>query len=387
MDWLDEKIDNLRNRPQSLQLSLAFYLIIGSLLVVVLYLLTISACISWERLLLGEDDYLFTWQFFAWQGPPATKLPYDLNDTIMMIRYIRRFSLVLYAVAAIFGVTFAFYRNRIRQPLLILKSGIQSIKEGDLSKPFYYKGGDEFEEVTEGLEEMRQHLIHSQNEIQDLNVEQRKVNAAFSHDIRTPLSVIQNNAELIETFQGTGQLDEEHLLKALGKIKNNVVRLADFSQTMQEIQKIDEINLAREYQSLEKFTEEVRAIGNTLAKGIFQLQLEGDFEKKVRYDLQIMMEVAENLLSNASRYAEHSIKVTLQHQDQFLYLFVQDDGGGFSRDELREATQPYFSGDKKHHFGLGLTICDALTRKHGGMLRLGNSVNGGAIVTAIFTLQ
>lgn len=384
MDWLDEQADKLKNRFQSLKGSLGLYILFGALTALSGVLMVNALAVGWERLLLGEDTVLRIWEFMLWKEP--IDIPDALSMPFFFLKAVRYGSIFLFSTLAVAGIASNFYRKKIQQPILILRSGIDAIKKDDLGKPVFYQSGDEFEAIFQGFEEMRQHLIESRRQILLVHEEQRKVNAVFSHDLRTPLSVIQNNVELIETFFGTGEMDAEMLKKSLGKIKHSATRLETFSETMREIQKVDEINLVKEYQPLKRALKEVASIGESLAKEKFLLQADGDFDRRAGYDLQVVLETAENLISNAIRFADETVRVTLQVQPGYLYLFVQDDGPGFTKEALTEATGAYYSGDKSNHFGLGLTVSAALAKKHGGTLRLSNSVNGGAIVTAVFAL-
>ena len=71
-----------------------------------------------------------------------------------------------------------------------------------------------------------------------------------------------------------------------------------------------------------------------------------------------------------------------------LRIFVWDDGPGYSARALRDGTKAYFSEEKKKggRFGIGLTISRMLCEKHGGSLALTNSLAGGAIACASFTV-
>ena len=106
----------------------------------------------------------------------------------------------------------------------------------------------------------------------------------------------------------------------------------------------------------------------------------------IKYDLDLINEVMENLLNNAYRFAKKRIDITITLQEKLLIIYVKDDGPGFSKKELLTATEPYYSQNKNSHFGLGLTIAEALTQKHGGNLKIANSIDGGAIVSAVFAL-
>lgn len=382
MDWLDEVVEKIKNRRQTLQWSLVLYIVAGILLVIAGSSFVNIFCIGWERFLLEEKNVLTPIQFYLWHEPAT--ITTSLTSTVFFLQSLRISSWVILSIVAVFMVAKLFYHRKIQQPVLILQIGIDAIKKDDLRKQIFYQSGDEFEDIAQGFEEMRCHLIESHRHILQLHDEQRKINAAFSHDLRTPLAVIQNNAELIDTFYATGEMSEEILQKSMKKIKNNVQRLTSFSKTMQEIQKVDEINLVKEYQFLEKIISALKMTADSLAPKKVSLIIDESFTGKASYDLQIITEVAENLLNNACRFSKKKVQVTLQKQQHFLYLFVQDDGPGFTKTALNKATGAYYSSDKKNHFGLGLTISEAMVHKHGGIIRLSNSINGGAIVTAIF---
>lgn len=99
------------------------------------------------------------------------------------------------------------------------------------------------------------------------------------------------------------------------------------------------------------------------------------------------MQVFENIVSNAVRYAVNTIDVSCHISADHLVISVSDDGAGFSEEELKTATAPYYTGspnDSEHHFGLGLYLCKILCEKHNGALKLTNNSTTGACVIASF---
>ena len=101
-------------------------------------------------------------------------------------------------------------------------------------------------------------------------------------------------------------------------------------------------------------------------------------------DKNLLLEVFENLLGNAVRFAKAHIWVEAAlHSNEFT-LFVRDDGPGFSDRALRRAMEAYYSEEEnsKEHFGIGLSICRMLCENHGGRLTLLNSVDQGAVSAA-----
>lgn len=98
------------------------------------------------------------------------------------------------------------------------------------------------------------------------------------------------------------------------------------------------------------------------------------------------MEVMENLLSNALRYAKEQIYVKVSVTSQKLTLSVQDDGSGF-QEGTEKVTQAFHQKNMKDsltHTGMGMYISRLYCEKHGGHLILENEESGGAAVTAVF---
>ena len=110
---------------------------------------------------------------------------------------------------------------------------------------------------------------------------------------------------------------------------------------------------------------------------------------KLILDEDIVMEVLDNLLSNAIRYAKSQVEIETKVEGAFFYLFVSDDGPGFSGEALENASDLYFSeGLKEEHFGIGLSLSDLLCRKHGGEISFANSAwKSGAVVSTSFEIQ
>ena len=106
---------------------------------------------------------------------------------------------------------------------------------------------------------------------------------------------------------------------------------------------------------------------------------------KLELDLSVVMQIYENLLANAVRYAKKEISVSLSGNTDYVSLTVSDNGEGFSTKDLKEAAKPFYRAGNEagsEHFGMGLNICKVLCEKHGGYLKLKN--DGGASVTAAF---
>ena len=102
-------------------------------------------------------------------------------------------------------------------------------------------------------------------------------------------------------------------------------------------------------------------------------------------DREALAQICENILSNAVRYAKETITISLEQEQEYVIITVEDDGTGFTKKDLANASLAYYRGEKTQadaasHFGLGLYISSILAGKLGGDLQFSNGTGGGAKV-------
>jgi K+-sensing histidine kinase KdpD len=225
----------------------------------------------------------------------------------------------------------------------------------------------------------------------DMMEEQKRLNAAFAHDLRTPLTVLRGYTDFLKSYLPEGKINEEKLLSTLTMMSDNLVRLEQFCNTMKEIHSFEDFEAHQipvAYKELiEKVIQLVDAMNGTNGIELKASVFRKNDETTLFLDEAIVMEVLENLLSNAIRYAKKEVwvSVSMSEDETRLFLIVSDDGKGFCEQDLMMATKPYYSdnsGKKSNHFGIGLYICKLLCKKHGGIITLANRIQTGALVTA-----
>lgn len=419
MDWIEECLGKCRNRIKnfSLRKSLVVYLLVAVLLTIVLVVLTCMVCSSWQNVIreINEVEYDYRYvgdgDFVAYRKDGSIVMATEgairslnqsdnrLYDTLSMIQIL---CIPFYAVAAIFLVSVIYFRNKLREPISLLKTEMEAIRRGDLHFSCRYDSADEMGELCGSVDSMRCAVVENQKTMWELMEEQRKVNAAFAHDLRTPLTVIDGYVEMLLEYYPKGQIKEKQLLDILFSIKGQTKRMKEFSQTMKEVQDFETLELKKaKHKGGELETDIRNMIEGLKAEGDLSIEVNAKLSgSDLYYDENVIMEVLGNLLSNAMRYGKEKIDILAEQQGNKLFLYVKDDGRGMTKEELYKADSPYYSdktnkeetqrnsdGEDKNqnvHFGLGLTICKILCKKHGGSLSLSNSVEGGAIVCAEF---
>lgn len=278
-----------------------------------------------------------------------------------------------------------FYRRKLKNPLKILDLASTRIAAGDLDFTVEYQSGNEFGRLAASFETMRGSLYETNREMWRMMEGRRRLNAAFAHDLRTPLTVLRGYCDFLLKYAPDGKIGNEKAIATLSTMNVYLKRLEGYTSTMSSLQKLDEIELSPKQVSFSRLCEELKNTADMLRDGK-RLAFRGEGGGLLHIDIAAASQVCENLVSNAVRYAESEVRVSCSVMDGILSVCVSDDGPGFTSEALKNAAEPYFREEKAIsdavHFGIGLYICRLLCEKHGGKLTIENI--GGGRVTASF---
>ncbi len=311
------------------------------------------------------------------------------------VSYAQAVLIPLWVVACGFLTGFLFYKREVEKPLHILLDASEKISENSLDFHLEETKPNELGSLCVSFEKMREALQRTNQENFRMLEERSRLNAAFSHDMRTPITVLKGYVELLEKYVPDGKLSEEKQMEILGMISGQVARLEHYTGKMGSLQHLEDVEPSCKEIAWEELTDECNRTAELL-KGELQLRFTHAADSPaVCVDEELVLEVYENILSNAVRYASSWIRINVVKEKDRMSITVEDDGEGFSREALRNATEPFFreeGKDDSEHFGLGLYICRILCAKCGGELIIENGgkepmSGGGKVgsrVTAVF---
>ena len=297
--------------------------------------------------------------------------------------------IALWAVFCLWETVRIYYHREISEPIEILKSASNRILGDDLDFTVECRSGNELGQLCGSFETMRKNLYDSNYELWKSLEERKRLNSAFSHDLRTPITVLKGYAELADRFEG--KLSAEKQTEILGKMSGQIKRLESYTDKMSSIHKLEDIIPEEKSFSFGDLCGQISETGRLVCGDIpYTFNCEGDSGKELFSDPELIMQVFENIISNAVRYTGDRICCSASSDDDTLKITVADNGRGFSDEALRKAWQPFYrdnNEDEKEHFGLGLYMCRLLCRKCGGDLSISNGENGGGEVTAVFSIK
>jgi signal transduction histidine kinase len=205
--------------------------------------------------------------------------------------------------------------------------------------------------------------------------------AAIAHDIRTPLTSISLNVQILRQKLHLPEDDREHLdiaLEELGRLDKSVAEILDFAKPVKLA--------AQEIDIGELIEDAARGLTPVLSEKNIALHCEpgGDALPAVQGDRQRLRQVLVNLVDNAADASTPGTAVTVRAKTDArgVAIEVEDTGRGIAADDLPRIFEPFFT-TRPDGTGLGLAICHKVVRAHGGDIHVRSTVGSGSTFTIL----
>lgn len=278
------------------------------------------------------------------------------------------------------------YGRKISRKLIPLQNATEKIREKDLAFEIQYSGIEEIDAALQSLDSMKAELRLSLEKQWKMEQAKKTQISALAHDLKTPLTVVRGNAEILCDTEQTAEQKEctRYIMKNADQMEQYVQMLIDISKAEAGY------SLQRKYIGIRTFLDELYAQINALA---LVKQLKTEFDEKnlpdiINVDASLMQRAVINIVSNAVDYSpKHgTIWFSASAEDNKIRFTVTDRGKGFSPEALKNAKSQFYQSDfsrsSKLHYGMGLFIADSIVKQHGGTLAIANSsTTGGGMVT------
>lgn len=211
---------------------------------------------------------------------------------------------------------------------------------------------------------------------------------SLSHDLRTPLTSISGSASMLLEDSGTlSDLDKEHLVR---EIYDESIWLNQFVENLLSLTRIND-NLLRLHLKSEVLDEvvgeTVRLIRRRLNGRMLAVSTPSELVM-ADMDFALIEQVIINLVDNAVAHTptDGQISLSVEVSNLVLVFRISNNGPDIAPDVMEKLYDRYFVGseqrfDTKRGLGLGLYICQAIVKAHGGTIRADNRPEGGAEFT------
>nr|WP_243128713.1 HAMP domain-containing sensor histidine kinase [Roseburia intestinalis] len=316
------------------------------------------------------------------------RLDHHLSE---MCDFMETYSVLIFSIVGSVVAVFFFYKNKLKTPLQELKDASQMIADNELDFHVSYENKDEMGTLCKEFEMMRSDLADNNRKMWRMIDDEKALRNAIAHDIRSPLSILRGYQEMLLEFVSAESIKTEDVIDILQTGMYQIDRIEHFTENMRKMSHLEQRKLQCSEIELSELAKKIEAEAAMLSKKESKLcKVERVQEQNiVKVDEELVMEVTDNLLENAVRYAQKSIALQIKKKDGFFIISVEDDGIGFV-DTEEKVTEPFYHKnpqDDLKHFGLGMYISRIFCEKHGGNLKIYNARQGGAHVEALFKAE
>lgn len=270
----------------------------------------------------------------------------------------------------------------VTRPVRHIVSGVKKIIDGDFSVRITPLNGldnresfdiiiDYFNRMTEelsGIETLRTDFI-----------------ANVSHELKTPLSVIQNYGAML---QAPG-LSEENRVEYAKAVTDSSRRLADLITNILKLNRLENQQIYPEkkiYDLGEQLCECLLNFENVWEKKNIDIDTDIEDEVLIESDPELLSLVWSNLFSNAVKFTDMggTVSLSLKTEGGLAVVRVSDTGCGISPETGAHIFEKFYQGDTSHAVqgnGLGLALVKRVTDIIGGEISVSSEVGKGSTFT------
>ena len=333
-----------------------------------------------------SDGYVLV----AYKLKPYYRNPW-MQKHLPQINVLLLILLIIFCFISIITITLI-WAKKISKELNPLVEASEEIRKQNLDFQVKKSNVQEFNVILESLEKIKLGLSESLKTNWREEEQNRNQISALSHDIKTPLSIIKGNSELL----GETNLTEDQE-SYLGYIRKNTNRIGKYIETLMLVNKSNQANELNFLEiKTEKFVENIEKLAKEFTS-TYKLNLLEDINYEngiLIVDLKNFERAFLNILSNAEEQSpkNSTIKLIICSKADELQISILDQGHGFTGEDLLYSTDQFYQGDKSRHskenYGIGLFVAEQIIKMHRGSLILENRTDEcGAKVSILLPVK
>lgn len=335
----------------------------------------------------GKRYFVFTERV----GEGGDLFTYATEVTHLDERFIR-LMLILVAVSLAASVLLALFLylllRKLYAPLGNLSRATSEFAAGNLSVRAYDSGTDEFSALAGNFNAMADRIGGQIKALEDTANQRQRMLDDLAHEMRTPLTGIHGYAEYI----CAARITEEEKIDAARFIMSESMRLKHISETLLDMAFVRE-NKIRPSQLVVRdllITTRDRFWSRITEKDLIIEVVGGDF--LLEGDKLLLELMMTNLTENACKACKQGGRIRLGGtvEDGKKILYVQDNGGGMTAEQLSHITTPFYRTDRSRNrkdggTGLGLALCERIAAAHGATLSFTSALGEGTTAFVTFS--
>lgn len=211
---------------------------------------------------------------------------------------------------------------------------------------------------------------------------------SISHDLRTPLTSIYGNADVLLNDNSNLKNDKKNALYK--NIYDDSLWLINLVENLLSMTSIEDgsVKLRIEPEVIEDVIDEsLSHVSKNKDNHKIKVNISDDF-LMADMDARLIVQVLINLINNAIKYTENdsTISINAYQIEDYVYIEVCDNGSGIEDKDKDKIFEKFYTVnhsivDSKKSMGLGLALCKSIVEAHGGVISVKDNHPTGAIFT------
>lgn len=270
----------------------------------------------------------------------------------------------------------------IEKPVMRILEATEKITEGDFQvciEPVHNLSG------TNELDMIIRHLNRMAKELSGIETLRTDFISNVSHELKTPLAVIQNYAIMLQA----PDISEEQRITYAASITSATKRLTSLITNILKLNKLENQQIFPEcqrYNVSEQLCACILEFENIWEEKEIQIDTNIEEDVYLHTDKELLSLVWNNLLSNALKFTEHGgqIGIELHSQNDHVVISISDTGCGMSKETGRRIFEKFYQGDASHATqgnGLGLALVKRVIDITGGTIDVISELGKGSTFT------
>ena len=272
-----------------------------------------------------------------------------------------------------------YHRVRIERPVKRILEGMDKIMAGDFSTRIpYLRGedsGNEFDAIIKGLN-------HMAEELSGVETLRTDFISNVSHELKTPLAVIQNYGTILQN-PALSQKEQQEYAKAITEQTRKLSALITNILKLNRLENQQIFPEKKEYNLTEQICECLLGFEQAWEKK--ELEIETDMEEDVVIcqDAELLSLVWNNLFSNAIKFCKEQgkIGISVKKENDMVVVAVSDEGCGIRPEVGAHIFEKFYQGDTSHATqgnGLGLALVKRVIDIVGGEIHVQSVLGKGS---------
>ncbi len=213
--------------------------------------------------------------------------------------------------------------------------------------------------------------MKNNSELKQIEVKESMI-AALAHEIKNPLNSIKGaNKFLHDKYKSNREIRE-----FTGLIENEILRLERYLNEFMNFSR--GIKLKLKPVDIESYLKGIAMMAKYGFEGEIKIIKKKEKFPSVMLDPELFRQVIDNLILNAkdalNKKDNSEIKIIINYDKKYFLIEIYDNGCGIPKKNFKKIFLPFYT-TKANGLGIGLSICNAIIKKHGGYIKVASIVN------------